>query len=425
MPVRLYHRGEPNQEVLRIIEGNTRVPHKVLGDLRAQRIGCLEGERRVLRFFEQYGEATVSACVEEILSRSEAAVREVIARIPPGEYAFEDYLDDCGRDTGPIRLKVVVRLDGSDITIDFTGTDPQTVSGLNSTLNFTRSYCYWFVKAITTQHHIPQNEGQLRPLRIVAPEGCLLNPRRPAAGGPRAILNHRLTELLIGALAPAIPHLATAANSQFTYPTIGGIDPRTSAPYVFLDVLPGGLGGYLDGDGAEAMGAVFSMELLPIEVVEASHPLRIECLELITDSAGPGQFRGGCGLRKDIRVLGETARFSNLSDRHRFPAWGLFGGKPGALAATVLNPGTPDERPLHSKGSYDLRNGDVVSTRLSGAGGYGEPMLRDPDAVLRDVVAGLVSVEAARDSYGVVVDCSTLQIDRAATDATRRRHRAE
>ena len=395
LPVRHYHRSKPNEEVLRIIEGNVRVPHKVLGDLRAQRLGCLDGERRFVRIIERYGLETLQVCSEEILDRSEAAVREIIARIPKGTYEAEDYVDDTGRGSKPVRLKVAVRLDGTDVVFDFTGTDPQTVSGLNSPLNFTRSYCFWVVKAITTQHSIPQNEGQMRPVKLVAPEGCFVNPRRPAAAGARAVLNHRLAEVLLRALAPAVPHLATAANSQFTNPTIGGVDPRTGMPYVFYDLLVGGLGGYKGGDGAEAMGPVFSLELLPVEINETSYPVRIERMEFITDSAGSGQYRGGCGLRKDIRVLSETARFNNLSDRHRFQPWGLFGGKPGALGATILNPATAHETALHSKGTYELKAGDVVSFRLAGAGGYGDPFLRDPDAVRRDILDGLAATVRA------------------------------
>ncbi len=419
LPVRLYHRSTLNEEVLRIVEANVRVPHKVLGDLRAQRLGCLDGERRLVRLIETYGIDTLEASIEAILDRSETAVRDVIATIPKGTYEAEDYVDDCGRNTPPIRLKVAVTVDGTDLVFDFTGTDPQTVSGLNSPLNFTRSYCFWIVKAITTQHSIPQNAGQLRPVKLIAPEGCFLNPRRPAAAGARAVLNHRLAEVLLRALAPAVPHLATGANSQFTNPTIGGVDPRTGAPYVFYDVLVGGLGGHEHGDGAEAMGPVFSLELLPIEINEASYPIRIEEMTFITDSAGPGHHRGGCGIRKDVRVLGETARFNNLSDRHKFQPWGLFGGGPGALGATVLNPGTASEQALHSKGTYELRRGDVVSFRLAGAGGYGDPFLRDPDAVRLDALDGLVTIESARRDYGVALEPRTLEIDRGETQRLR------
>jgi len=419
LPVRLYHRSVLNEEVLRIVDANVRVPHKVLGDLRAQRLGCLDGERRFLRLIELYGVETIESCIEEILDRSETAVRDVIARIPKGVYEAEDHVDDCGRNTPPIRLKVKVTVEGTDLLFDFAGTDPQTVSGLNSPLNFTRSYCFWVLKAITTQHSIPQNAGQLRPVKLIAPEGCFLNPRRPAAAGARAVLNHRLAEVLLRALAPAVPHLVTGANSQFTNPTIGGVDPRTGSPYIFYDVLVGGLGGHQNGDGSEAMGPVFSLELLPVEINEASYPIRIEQMALITDSAGPGRHRGGCGIRKDVRVLSDTARFNNLSDRHRFQPWGVFGGGPGALGATILNAGSPDEEPLHSKGTYSLKKDDVVSFRLAGAGGYGDPFLRAPESVHRDVVDQLVSVEAARRDYGVVVNPETFELDREETERIR------
>jgi N-methylhydantoinase B len=414
LPVRVYRRGQPSAEVLRLIEGNVRLPHEVLGDLRAQRLGCLEAERRLLRLFGLYGEATMRAGVEVILDRSEQAVREVIGRIPPGRYEAEDLVDDCGRGSDPIRLKVAVSVEGTDLVFDFTGTDPQTASGLNSPLNFTRSYCYWVTKAITTQHHIPQNEGQMRPVRLVAPEGSFVNPRPPAGAGARALLNHRLSEVLLRALAPAVPHLVTAANSSYANPTIGGVDARSGAPFIFYDVVVGGLGAFRDGDGAEVTGPVFSVELLPAEVSEAMHPVRVERWELIADSAGPGTHRGGCGVRKDIRVLAD-GRFNNLADRHRFPPWGLFGGRPGQPGATILNPDTPGETALHSKGSYPVRAGDVVSFRVAGAGGYGDPGGRDPEAVRRDAADGLVSREAAERDYGVRLDPATGAVDPEAT----------
>lgn len=420
LPVRVYHQGIPNPEVLRIIEGNVRLPHKVLGDLRAQRLGCLAAAHRMCGLLERYGADTVTACADEILDRSERAVREVIARIPPGRHEAEEYIDDCGRGTGPIRIRVAVEIQGTDLVFDFTGTDPQTASGLNSPLNFTRSYCYWVTKAITTQHVIPQNEGQMRPVRLVAPEGSFVNPRPPGGAGARALLNHRLAELLLHALAPAVPHLATGANSSFANPTFGGAAGPTGTPFVFYDVVVGGLGGFRGADGSECIAPVFSVELIPVEITEAMEPVRIERYALVTDSAGAGQYRGGCGIRKDIRVLCD-GRFTNLADRHRFPAWGLFDGKPGALAATILNPDTPGETALHSKGSYHVKAGDLIRVQVAGAGGYGDPRLRDPAAVRRDVIEGLVSVEAARREYGVVLHPVTREVDVDGTRALRDR----
>jgi N-methylhydantoinase B len=424
LPVRMYQQGKPNPELLRIIEGNVRLPHEVLGDLRAQRLGCLEAERRLLTLFHQYGEETVGACIETILNRSEEAVRAVIARIPAGTYEAEELLDDYGRGTAPIRLKVAVRVEGTDLVFDFTGTDPQTTSGLNSLLNFTRSFCYWVTKAITTQHSIPQNEGQMRPVKLIAPEGSFVNPKPPAGAGARALLNQRLAELMLKALAPAIPDLAIGANSQYANPTFGGIDERTGKPFVFYDVVVGGLGAFKGGDGSESVGPVFSNELLPVEISEATHPVRVERWELIPDSAGPGEFRGGCGVRKDFRVLCD-GRFNNLCDRHRIPPWGLFGAPPGRLGATLLNPGTASETPLHSKGSHTLRAGDLVSIQVSGAGGYGDPLLRDVAEVRRDVLDGLVTLQAARDQYGVVVEPVTFQVDVEATRCLRDARRRE
>jgi N-methylhydantoinase B len=399
LPVRLYSEGRPNEELFRVIAANVRVPELVLGDLRAQRSALHVGVTKLGELYCRYGRATVDAAADEFLDRSEEAVRDAVAEIPDGTYRFAERLDDVGPGTEPVRMEVAVTVAGRALEFDFTGTDPQTASALNSTLSYTRSYCYWVAKAITTQDSIPQNEGQLRPVTVTAPEGCFFNPRPPAAVGGRACLNQRIVELIFGALAQAVPERVSAASGQWVNPIFGGVDPATGERFVLYDYILGGIGGRREKDGVDAMSPIFSVENVPLEVQEAQYPVLIERFELLTDTGGAGRTRGGLSLRKDVRMLTGGVKLSNLTDRQRFPPYGLEGGADGRLGETILNPGTPDERRLESKGAYELREGDVVSFRCSGSGGFGPPAERPRGRVLHDVAEGLVSNRAARELY--------------------------
>ena len=400
LPVRLYAEGRPNEEVFRIIESNVRVPALVVGDLRAQRSALHVGAAKLRELLGRYGRETVYACGEAFLDRSERAVRDEIAAVPDGRYSFVDMLDDVGPGTEPVRMEVAVVIDGETIAFDFTGTDPQTPSAINSTLSYTRSYCYWATKAITTQDTIPQNDGQLRPVTVIAPEGSFFNPRPPAAVGGRACLNQRIVELIFGALAQAIPERVHAASGQWVNPIFGGSDPQTGERFILYDYILGGIGARRGKDGVDAMSPIFSVENVPLEIQEAQYPVRIERFELITDSGGAGRTRGGLSLRKDVRILADGVQLSNLTDRQRFAPYGLAGGADGRLGETILNAGRSGERRLEAKGTYELRAGDVVSFRCSGSAGYGSPTDRPSEAVALDVAEGYVSGQAARELYG-------------------------
>jgi N-methylhydantoinase B len=245
----------------------------------------------------------------------------------------------------------------------------------------------------------PQTEGNMRPITVTAREGSFFNPRFPAPSGGRAVLQVRIFDAINGAIAQALPHRAMGAFSHWSNPNIGGTDDRTGRPFVMYDLSLAGYGGRQGKDGTEALSPVMNCSNIPVEVHETHNPVRVHRLEFIPDTGGAGKWRGGCGLRKDIELLNSTAVLSHLGDRHRFQPYGLFGGQPGALGETLLNP-AGNAQPLHSKGMYDLKQGDIVSFRLSGAGGFGPVAERDPDAVAKDVTDGYISAEGARDHYG-------------------------
>ena len=257
-------------------------------------------------------------------------------------------------------MQVTVTIAGGDITFDFSGSDPQTRSGINSPINFTRAYCYWAAKAITTANRIPQNQGQLRPVSVIAPPGSFFNPTPPAACGGRAVLNQRIVELIFGALADVIPDRVSAASGQWSNPTFGGVDSRTGKQFVFYDYTVGGVGARRTRDGVSAMSPVFSLENIPIEIQEANYPIRVERIELITDSGGAGMRRGGLSIPKRHSIA-RVRRLSNLTDRHHSEPYGIGGGQAGRRGEIVMNPDTPSKSRLHSKGTYTLQAGDVVS----------------------------------------------------------------
>src|SRR5437867_1097556 len=334
LPTKLWRGGEMNREVMRLISGNVRVPDIVEGDLKAMRNAARVGERRLLELFHRYGADTVLASWDDILAHSEREMRAAISEVPPGRYAAEDFYDDCGRGTDPLRVFVTVIVEGDEIIVDFDGSSPQTRSGMNSAFNYTLSYTWHTVKSALVQHTLPQNAGTMRPIRASAPEGSLFNPRPPAGAGARAVMQQRIVDVILAPLSHAVPERVIAASSHWANPIFEGFDPRRGRRFVYYDIIVGGMGARPHKDGAEAVCGSFNLENIPVEVNESNYPILIERLELIPDSAGAGKFRGSCGLRKDIRFLGDRGSVSNLSDRHRFPPPGLVGGQPGALGRT-------------------------------------------------------------------------------------------
>jgi N-methylhydantoinase B len=262
----------------------------------------------------------------------------------------------------------------------------------------------------------PMNDGALRPVTVSAPEGSFLNPRPPAGGGPRAIICYRTFEAVVGALARAAPERVAAAASHMANPTFGGWDRARRRRFVAYELVLSGTGARATKDGCEAMAWAFNASNIPIEAQEANQPIVVERFELLRDSAGPGTFRGGCGIRRDMRFLADEGKLTNLADRQRFAPYGLAGGRPGARGRTVINPG-PGEEIVPGKASREFAYGDVISFQQSGAGGYGDPFARDPARVLEDVLDDYVSVEAARVDYGVVItgEGLDLRVDEAAT----------
>jgi N-methylhydantoinase B len=416
-PTKLYVAGTPVRDLFRMIEANVRVP-EVLGDIRAQYTANSSAARRLQELGRLYGPVILARAMDELIQRSEAEMRAALAALRPGTYRFEDQLDDVGPGTDPVRACVAVTIGDGEIEVDWEGSGPQREAGMNSYLNYTTAYCIAAIKSVTLPT-VPQNHGIIKTIKVKAPLGSFFNPRRPAACGGRAVVSHRIYEVVMGALAQAVPDRVIAATSHFYNPNIGGVDPRSGRPFICWESIIGGIGARADKDGIEATSSPWNGTNVPVEIQESRNPVMIERFGLIADSAGPGQFRGGCGVRRDLRLLADDTVFFNLGDRNVTPPYGLFGGSPGALGATMLNPDTDAAEPLHAKGTFRLRKGDLISWRTAGAGGYGPADQRDPAMVLTDVQEGLVSLDAAARDYRVVIDASGQSVDQAATDTLR------
>jgi N-methylhydantoinase B len=398
LPVRILRGGEFDEDVLRIILGNVRLPEILRGDLTAQRNANFVGAQRMARLYEEHGLELMDRAVDEILDRSEQRMRELIGAIPNGRYSFEDWLDECGDECGPIKVAVDIDVAGEEITVDFSRSSDQVPVALNSYINYTRAYTLFAVK-VFTDALLPQNGGVIRPIHVKAREGSFFNPREPAPSGGRAIIQIRIFEVINGALAKALPDKAFAAFSHWSNPNIGGINEGTGKPFVMYDLMFGGYGAREGHDGAEALSPVVNCANIPVEVHETINPVLVRRFELMPDTGGAGRWRGGCGIRKDIELRSDKALMTLLGERHSHKGYGLFGGEPGSLAETVLNPDGNGER-MGSKDVRPLSKGDVVSFRLNGGGGYGLPRERSPEAIAQDVADGYVSPEAAQRIYG-------------------------
>ncbi len=398
LPIRVVREGRFDEDLMRMILGNVRVPTKVRGDLMAQLNANHVCAERLNRMYDSYGADTMERTIDALLDRSERETRAIIAKLPAGRFEFEDYLDDSGPGTDPIKVKVAVTVGGGEVEIDFTGSGGTVQAALNSYINYTRAYGVFATRCLT-QANLPNNEGSFRPIKVTAEEGSFFNPRFPAASGGRAAVQIRIFDAVNGAFAKCIPHRAMGAFSHWANPNIGGVDPKTGKQFIMYDMLLGGYGGRSDKDGVEAMSPVMNCSNIPVEVIEHTNPVRIERFELIPDSGGAGKYRGGCGIRKDVRVLADDAVLTLLGDRHKFAPYGVFGGKEAAVGQSIVYSGN-EEKQLGSKEVAVLKRDDVVSLRTSGAGGYGSPAERDPALIERDVADGYVTQEGARKAYG-------------------------
>lgn len=404
-PVKLIKAGEMQGDILAILAANSRVPTSNHGDLTGQLNALDLGERRFHALLDAYGDDTVSAVLDMASRRAEALMREAIAKLPDGAYAFTDYLDNDGIDDRPLEISLDLTIAGNEMTLDFARSSPPCKGPVNIARSTAVAACYVALKHVFTS--VPANAGCLAPIRFVIPETTFLGvgPPRPVAGYTETIL--RMIGVVFGALAKADPARATAAPfGTINALSIAG-ERDVGGRYVMFSFFGGGLGGNPVSDGlAHANNPISTATIPPAEILEASYPVMFRRWGLRPDSGGAGEHRGGVGAIYEIEVLNETgADVSLLGERGRFAPFGVAGGLPGALNTFHWETGdgtaTP---PMASKVTgVRLAKGQAVRLETPGGGGYGDPRARDPEALRADVRRGLVSARAARDVYGVEI----------------------
>jgi len=404
--IRLFRAGELQTDILDLLLLNARVPEERRGDYFAQVAACRLGVRRIAEMIDARGVPMLIAAFDEIIRRTRERLLEALTRIPPGEYAFEDVMDDDGVGTTniPIRLRVTVPPHGGNkkVLFDFTGTGPQVKGNINSTVTVTLAGVLYSLKALLDPD-VPNNQGLIEIVDILAPLGTLINSKFPAAVAARANTAQRIVDVVIGALAPAIPEAAVgAANGANTTAVFFGHDPRHDRDYVYLETLGGGFGGRFTKDGKDGVQVhITNTSNLPVESIEMEYPLLVESYGFVADSGGAGKYRGGLGLRRVVRPVGHTMAFSGQGERFVNRPWGLFGGGSGGTGKFVKLSGGA-EVPLPTKpANLEVKANEAIVVETPGAGGYGEPQDRDKAAVENDFVSGKFSRGFIKDHYGV------------------------
>lgn len=430
-PIRLGRNDEPYPDTLDLILRNVRVPEETKGDLNAQVASCRIAGQRIQTLMERYGKDSVLGHFDEILDSAERRMRSLIANLPQTTVAHEGYMDNdgVGTDQRPIRTTITVQ--GDDIHVDYTGTAPQAQGPLNVSLALAHCFAFMGVKAALDPSG-PINSGCFRPIKVTVPEGTMLNAKAPAPAGGMAEMGQTAIHTML-AMSKLVPENVSAEEGAAgNHQNLGGEDLRFEDPhrYIYYDYPGGGGGGRADKDGLDFVRTMRSgnVNIQAIEVLENLFPVFFHRHALREDSGGPGEFRGGMGAVREYRVPTDVT-FSILGDHAVVPPSGLYGGHAGATSVwEVVREGQASEisPEFHSKATaFPLKAGDTVRIRTQGGGGYGDPLERDPARVREDVLDRKVSLQQARDAYGVVLDPGSLEVDEPATRAQRARLGAE
>ena len=414
-PVRIIKERVVDEEILSILRENVRTKVEFRGDLLAQIAANNVGEQRLLELTKKHGIDHVKAYMNEILDYSERRMRAGIQRIKEGTYSFEDYIEGDGISEDMIKVKTTVIVSGDEVTVDFAGTSPEVKGSMNSRKNTTEACVYYVIRCLVDPE-VPPNAGANRPIHVIAPEGLLVNSRYPRdVAHSNIITSHRIVDCLMGALLEAIPERAMAAHhGTQNLLTIGGFSSRTGRPFNYVETYGGGQGALHCQDGMDGVHShMTNTRNAPVEVIEATYPLFVRGYGLVPNSEGPGKYRGGMGMFREIAFLEEETTMTISSDRNKIRPWGVFGGKPASLAVCRLVDSNLNNLKIGSKFTRQVNKGDTITLTTSGGGGWGDPTERDPEKVQWDVLEGLVSAERARTEYGVVLknDNVGLEID--------------
>ena len=430
-PTKIYKQGQLNQEALDILLLNVRMPEQNWGDLKAQIAAMNTGERKVHEMIRRFGVETFRHGIEDLLDYAEEQARLLVRRIPNGEYFFADYMDEDCVDGKPCRLAVNMVVEDEEIVFDLSQCDPQVTASLNIPTGGDPRHVLLMIPYMyamyTMDPTVLLNSGLLRPARCIIPEGTIVNPQFPAAVGMRSLGVMRLMSCLFGAFAQALPDVIPAASGDGgPLINIRTTDTRSGRRVMAnLDPITGGAGGVSFRDGTEGSGGSHGfLKNTPVEINEAEVPIKILKYGLAMDSGGAGRWRGGTGTTLEFQVFSpNTVVTARNRDRSHFTPWGAYGGHAGKPSLFLRNPESNREVNLGNTDVVRIDPGDVIRITSAGAGGWGSPLEREPQRVLRDVECGFVSLTAAQDEYGVVIVDG--DIDASATKALRSQMRAQ
>lgn len=401
-PLKLRDAGEMNETLVKMIRRNVRIPDTLMGDLNAQIAGCQIGARRLFDLAAAMGEDLVRKIFDELLARSETMTREALRSIPNGTYRYSDWLDNDGIELDRrVKIAVAVTVKDGDIHIDLEGTSGQLKGPFNCVPSGSKAAAYFAVRALTDPT-IPTNAGCFRPVSLHLPVGSMVNPIEPAAVGSRTATIKRITGCILAAFKDVMPEKVTAdSGCELLALAFGGSQPG-GVPFVTGELIAAGSGAAnrLDGVDVIETDATNCMNL-PAEAMEMEAPIRIHRMALSPDSGGAGQRRGGLGLVKEFEVLVDGVTLTHRGERHESQAQGSHGGLPGAKAYSVLLRANGQQQVIASKLVTSMNKGDRLVVTTAGGGGYGEPRLRDPQALREDVLNGKVTQAAAHAIYGL------------------------
>jgi N-methylhydantoinase B len=425
-PLLFYRAGARDKSIVALIRSNVRLPDCFMGDIEAQIASVKVGVRSYREMVSEFGRPTIDEAVDTLFDQAENLTRSGIEAIPDGEYRFDDWVDNDGIDLDvQIRLSVKITVKGTDVVVDFSESAAQVRGPANVGYWGTFSAVIFAFRAICNPD-IPTNAGMARPIKMIIPLGKVLNPVWPAPVSLRAHTAKRVVDVLYGALAKAVPGRAIAASSgSLSVCSFGGAY-ESGELFGCSDIVAGGMGGRRGKDGIDLLETdITNCMNIPVEALEAHFPLRVVRSHYRTDSGGAGEHRGGLGLDRAIEVVRGPIRCSYRSDRHLSRPWGIGGGHAGLSWETHIRRANGKREPVRSKAIFELQDGDVLEMLTGGGGGYGDPFERAPEMVLQDVVNGKVSEHAAERDYGVVLNRSSRNIDRSATNVLRETRRAK
>jgi N-methylhydantoinase B len=377
-PIKLIAGGRMQEDVLRLLLNNVRTPEERQGDLNAQIAACHTGAARLAEIVERYGLPRVRLVLRELQEYSEQLMRAFLSKVPHGRYEAEDFLDDDGAGSGPVRIAVALtfapaRRGQPMVTVDFSGSSPQVAGSINAVDAIAYSACFYVFRCLL-QEDVPAAAGLMRPVRMIAPAGTVINSLPPAAvAGGNVETSQRIVDTLLRALAQAVPDRVPAGSSgTMNNLTIGGLDPRTGEPFAYYETIAGGMGARPDRPGVSGTHTHMTNSLnTPAEALEYAYPLRVTRYSLRRGSGGAGRFRGGDGIVREVELLADS-EVTLLADRRTRGPYGLQGGKDGAAGRTTVIRGTKDEEVIPGKASVSLKKGDRVRIESPGGGGWGQ-----------------------------------------------------